>query len=250
MNKGGGGERIISGGGVQNRFWGGALWYVFPSPEFPPPLFFCEKSTQTFSANSCSRTLRVMDVRAANRGRPHPQVVFSAVPVMGRNLLTQLEGHASVRVRNVHAQSGPTSSCLCCFFFPRDLRPIAPSLGLGSLQPPCRARNPKPKSPNSSASSPDKGKISKHVQNYNVRSEPFHDVQTRSIVKGEAQKSPLFWRFSGFWIFSGSPVLQEFHKKTLKFKKSPIFTTPLVNPPVFTMHLVCTLLSLSLQNIP
>ena len=37
----GGGNRIISGG-VQNRFWGGALWYVFPSPEFPPPLFFSE----------------------------------------------------------------------------------------------------------------------------------------------------------------------------------------------------------------
>ena len=35
----GGGNRIISGG-VQNRFWGGVLWYVFPSPEFsPPPLF-------------------------------------------------------------------------------------------------------------------------------------------------------------------------------------------------------------------
>ena len=37
--KGGGGNRIVSGG-VQNCFWGGALWYVFPSPEFSPPLFF------------------------------------------------------------------------------------------------------------------------------------------------------------------------------------------------------------------
>ena len=34
----GGGNRIISGG-VQNRFWGGDLWYVFPSPEFSPPPF-------------------------------------------------------------------------------------------------------------------------------------------------------------------------------------------------------------------
>ena len=31
-----GGKRIISGG-VQNCFWGEVLWYVFPSPEFPPP---------------------------------------------------------------------------------------------------------------------------------------------------------------------------------------------------------------------
>ena len=34
----GGGERIIIGL-VENRFWGGLLWYVFPSPEFPHPLF-------------------------------------------------------------------------------------------------------------------------------------------------------------------------------------------------------------------
>ena len=38
----GGGKRII-GGGVQNCFWEGVLWYVFPSPEFSnPPLFFSE----------------------------------------------------------------------------------------------------------------------------------------------------------------------------------------------------------------
>ena len=43
VNKGGGVKRIISGG-VQNLFWGGLLWYVFPSPEFPPPLFFSEIS--------------------------------------------------------------------------------------------------------------------------------------------------------------------------------------------------------------
>ena len=36
----GGGQRII-GGGVQNRFWEGVLWYVFPSPEFSTP--FCPK---------------------------------------------------------------------------------------------------------------------------------------------------------------------------------------------------------------
>ena len=36
----GGGKRIIGGGGVQNRFWEGVLWYVFPSPEFSTPLCF------------------------------------------------------------------------------------------------------------------------------------------------------------------------------------------------------------------
>ena len=38
-NKRGGGKRII-GEGVQNRFWEGVLWYVFPSPEFSTPLCF------------------------------------------------------------------------------------------------------------------------------------------------------------------------------------------------------------------
>ena len=34
------------GGGVQNRFWEGVLWYVFPSPEFSnPPLFFSDFGT-------------------------------------------------------------------------------------------------------------------------------------------------------------------------------------------------------------
>ena len=40
----GAGKRII-GGGVQNWFWGGVLWHVFPSPEFStPPLFAREKA--------------------------------------------------------------------------------------------------------------------------------------------------------------------------------------------------------------
>ena len=37
---------------------------------------------------------------------------------------------------------------------------------------------------------------------------PFNGAQIGSIVKNTAQKSPLFWRFSGgFLIFSGAPVL-------------------------------------------
>ena len=36
----------------------------------------------------------------------------------------------------------------------------------------------------------------------------FNSVQTRCIVKGDAQKNQLFWRFL---IFSGAAVLWEFH---------------------------------------
>ena len=36
----GGGKRIIGWGGVQNRFWEGVLWHVFPSREFSTPLCF------------------------------------------------------------------------------------------------------------------------------------------------------------------------------------------------------------------
>ena len=75
-----------------------------------------EKSTQTFLVQSFSTTLRVMDVRAENRGRPRQKVRFPAAPVMGRNFLTP--GHPGVRVRNVRGKSGPKSLCLCCFFLP------------------------------------------------------------------------------------------------------------------------------------
>ena len=34
-----GGGKSYHKWGVQNRFWGGISWYVFPSPEFPPPPF-------------------------------------------------------------------------------------------------------------------------------------------------------------------------------------------------------------------
>ena len=84
------------------------------------PLIGAKKSTQTLFVQSFSKTLRVMDVRAKNRGRPHPKGRFSAAPVMGRNFLTQ--GRPGVRVGNVRGKSGPKSLCLCCFFFP-DLTP-------------------------------------------------------------------------------------------------------------------------------
>ena len=83
------------------RFWGQSS------------LYRGQKSRQTFFVQSFLRTLRVMDVRAENRGRPHQQMRFSAAPVMGRNFLTP--GHPGVRVRNVRRKSGPKSLCLCCF---------------------------------------------------------------------------------------------------------------------------------------
>ena len=48
------------------------------------------------------------------------------------------------------------------------------------------------------------------LRRYGTISQPFSlkNVQTRCILKGEAQKNPLFRRFSGgFLIFSGSPAL-------------------------------------------
>ena len=48
-----------------------------------------KKATQTLSAQSFSRSLGVMDVRAENRGRPHQKMRFSGAPMMGRNFLTQ-----------------------------------------------------------------------------------------------------------------------------------------------------------------
>ena len=69
-------------------------------------------------------------------------------------------------------------------------------------------------------------------------------VQTRCIVKGEAQKSPLFWRFSGgFWFSQDRLFSRNSTRNPLNLIKNPRFLqTPLVNPLVFTMHLVCTLL--------
>ena len=57
-----------------------------------------------------------------------------------------------------------------------------------------------------------------------------------------SEKSTFLAIFWGLLTFSGSPILWEFHKKTFKFNINPRFLqTPLANPLVFTMHLVCTL---------
>ena len=71
----------------------------------------------------------------------------------------------------------------------------------------------------------------------------FNGVQTRCIVKGEAQKSPLFWKFSGGVWFSQERLFSKSStKKPLNLIKSPIFTnTPckfncLCNAP--SLHIV------------
>ena len=59
------------------------------------------KKQRTLSVQSCSRTLRVMDVRAENCGRLHQKVRFPAAPLMGRNFMTPghpgRKGHECVR---------------------------------------------------------------------------------------------------------------------------------------------------------
>ena len=70
----------------------------------------------------------------------------------------------------------------------------------------------------------------------------INSVRTRCVVKGKAQKSPLFWRFSGVFDFSGSPDLRNSTRKPLNLVKSRIFTntpckpTSLYNAP--SMHTV------------
>ena len=87
-------------------------------PDIQCPNLGAKKSTQTFFVQSFSTTLRVMDVRAENRGRPRQKVGFPAAPVVGRKFLTPR--HPGARVRNVRGKSGPKSLCLCCFFFPEN----------------------------------------------------------------------------------------------------------------------------------
>ena len=70
----------------------------------------------------------------------------------------------------------------------------------------------------------------------------INSVQTRYIVKGEAQKSPLFSRFSGNFCFSQDRLFSRNSTKPLNLINSPIFTnTPcksicLYNAP--SMHTV------------
>ena len=72
-------------------------------------------------------------------------------------------------------------------------------------------------------------------------------MQTRCIVKGEAQKSPLFWRFSGgFWFSQDRLFSRNSTRKPLNLIESSIFTnapcktTCLYNAPsMHTVHISC-----------
>ena len=57
----------------------------------------------------------------------------------------------------------------------------------------------------------------------------LNNVQTGCIVKGEPQKSPLFWRFSGsFWFSQDRLFSRNSTRKPFKFNiQSPIFTQTL-----------------------
>ena len=107
-------------GGFWRNVWLNKDWEFqnlgFANKKLSFVILGARKSTQTFLGQSFSRTLRVMDVRTKNRGRPHREVRFPAAPLVGRNFLTP--GHPGVRVRNVRRKFGPKSLCLCCFFFP------------------------------------------------------------------------------------------------------------------------------------
>ena len=109
--------------GLCRPLWGSAGWpdpddteQTLPGPPKLPEIYRGQTINANFFAQSFSTTLRVMDVRAENRGRPHQKVRFSAALVVGRNFLTL--GHPGVRVSNVRGKSGPKSLCLRCFFFP------------------------------------------------------------------------------------------------------------------------------------
>ena len=98
-----------------------------------------KKSTQIFSVQSFSRALRVMGVRAENRGRPHPKSALSCGPGDGRNFLNP--GHPSVRVRNVCRKFRPQKFMFMLCFLPWFCGPLLsvkmanrnPKTGLGGV---------------------------------------------------------------------------------------------------------------------
>ena len=80
------------------------------------PIYRGQKSTQTFFVQSFSKTLRVMDVRAENRGRPHQKVRFPAAPVAGRKFLNPWA--SGRKGQKCPREIRTIKLCLCLFFLP------------------------------------------------------------------------------------------------------------------------------------
>ena len=64
---GGSSERII-GGGVQNCFWGGVLWYVFPYPEFSTPFVFSDLPSAKSKENRTKQKSKEIPKKARKGG--------------------------------------------------------------------------------------------------------------------------------------------------------------------------------------
>ena len=83
----------------------------------------------------------------------------------------------------------------------------------------------------------------------------FNSVQTRCIVKGETQKSPPFWRFSGGFDFLRIACSWNSTRKSLNLVKSPIFTntpcksTCLYNAPSMPAVDLCRLAKLVARTV-
>ena len=72
------------------------------------------KSTQTFSGQNLSKTLRVMDVRAENRGRAHQKVCFYCGGPGDRE--KRFDPKASGHMGQECPREIRTKTlCLCCF---------------------------------------------------------------------------------------------------------------------------------------
>ena len=121
---------------------------------------------------------------------------------------------------------------------PPPLENPPPLLGLSIKN---RTRLPPPGASDSPIPSPRPKKLSETSTKL-IWKHFLNSVQTRCIVKGEVQKSPLFWRFSGvFWRPEQCLLSKNFTRNPLNWKKINI-QTPLVNPLFCAMPLVCTLL--------
>ena len=70
----GGGKSYHKWGGPKPFFWGGDLWYVFPSPEFPPPPLFSSDCCRMREISKQESTPTVGYPLGAGSARPNPKM--------------------------------------------------------------------------------------------------------------------------------------------------------------------------------